>query len=112
MSPTKGNNIITHVRKGAQKRHPELNREQSLRETHLTGCVENFEDAWHSLVVNNLLVSVFDGGVILKRNNRTKGGQQVKKEEGVFVYGGATVPLQVESSAWLLIERQSLRSIV
>lgn len=32
---------------------------------YLTGCIQNFQNTRHSLVVNDLLVSIFDSRVIL-----------------------------------------------
>ena len=49
--------------------------------TYLTGCVEDFKHARHSLVINNLLISVFDGGVILNTQQHNKKASE--RAEGV-----------------------------
>lgn len=41
--------------------------------THLACSIQDFQDTGDTLVVNYLLISVFDGGIVLNHNIRKKG---------------------------------------
>lgn len=87
-----------------------MNEGSERRKTYLTGGIENLKDTGHSLVVNDLLVSVLNSGIVLiQRGISKRVGVSPRSRNDVFVCGAVKVycaASAVQTTLFRRVERE------